>query len=103
MSIEILNWGLTVSAGTAPPPERADDAPACQSRPKGQRRIWCNVSRTWAEADVYDRAALPAGSRIDGPALITEAQTTTFVSADFSACTDASGNIWMTAKEERSP
>ncbi|WP_375230475.1 hydantoinase/oxoprolinase family protein [Roseobacter sp. S98] len=103
MTIEILNWGLTVSAGNAPPPERADDAPESQCTPKGQRRIWCNVSRAWAEAGVYDRVALPAGSRIDGPALITEAQTTTFVSADFSACTDTFGNIWMTAKEERSP
>ncbi len=47
------------------------------SRVKGTRRAW--FERGWADATVYDRYALRAGDRIDGPAIIEEREATTIV------------------------
>jgi N-methylhydantoinase A len=40
-----------------------------------------------------DRAELAPGDRLQGPVLIAEPQTTTFVAADFTARVDARGNL----------
>ncbi|WP_299728100.1 hydantoinase/oxoprolinase family protein [uncultured Tateyamaria sp.] len=97
MVIEVLNWGLSVSS----PPPAMDDAPAqTQTRQKtaqSTRQIWCNISDQWRDAALFDRAHLQPGDTFDGPALIVEPQTTTFVSADFRATIDARHNIWLTA------
>ncbi len=100
MVTEVLNWGLTVSVETSAAPQASAHVAGRECVATGHRRIWCNVSGRFRDAEVHQRADLVPGSRIAGPALITEAQTTTFVSADFVAETDNVGNIWMTLKEE---
>ena len=93
MDIEILNWRLRVStprpaAPSAPPaPERARVAPA------RRRRIVCDITGGWTDAAVMDRAELNPGDVLAGPALVTEPQTTTLVSADFEASVDGAGNL----------
>ncbi|MEO1493386.1 MAG: hydantoinase/oxoprolinase family protein [Pseudomonadota bacterium] len=102
MSIEILNWGLTVSSQ---PPAQSDPAPrqpARPARPSAEREIVCDLTGEQRIAAVYDRTRLAPGDAIAGPALIVEAQTTTFVSADFAAELDGYGNIWLTSTQERS-
>jgi len=44
---------------------------------------------------MFNRCDWKAGAQISGPALIVEPQTTTFVSADFSASVDGFGNIFL--------
>ena len=95
MRIEILNWGLDVSA---PPPPDTPATPETGSQtatPEGHRHILCDVTGAWCDVPTYAREALAPGDYLTGPALIVEAQTTTLVSADFSAKVDARGNIWM--------
>jgi N-methylhydantoinase A len=101
MTIEILNWALSVSS---PAPELQPlTGQTVQNRPTPcqTRTILCDVTGTWREAGLFDRSELAPGDTIAGPALIAEAQTTTLVSADFSAQVDAQGNIWLTAEEAR--
>ena len=103
MKIEILNWALHLASevpeiGPAP----AAAAPSTAS-PAGSRMILCDVTGEWREAAVYDRANLPNGACLSGPALITEPQTTTLVSADFDARVDGAGNIWMTRQDGALP
>ena len=96
MKIEILNWALHL-ASQVPDIDPAHAAPApTAARPAGARKILCDVTGKWREAAVYNRADLPEGARLSGPALIMEPQTTTLVSADFDARVDGAGNIWMT-------
>ena len=96
MKIEILNWALHL-ASQVPDIGPAHAAPApTAARPASARKILCDVTGKWREAAVYIRADLPNGARLSGPALITEPQTTTLVSADFDARVDGAGNIWMT-------
>lgn len=96
MTIEILNWAVQVSSQ----PPTLEPCPETdvtrQAQADGQRRILCDVTGAWRQADTYARAALRPGDHLSGPALIIEPQTTTFVSADFSASLDGKSNIWLT-------
>lgn len=99
MTIEILNWGLSLASQ---PPElaRTPSAPEpTKVKAKETTTIHCDVSGTSTQAAIYDRAYLPVGAHIPGPALIIEPQTTTLVSVDFFADLDGAGNIWLTQKE----
>ena len=96
MTIEVLNWALSISSH----PPGLDSYPSTAARqaaiPTGKRSILCDGAGTWREANTYDRAALMPGDQLSGPALIVEPQSTTLVSADFSAEMDGGGNIWLT-------
>jgi N-methylhydantoinase A len=95
MTIEILNWALSA----------ASDAPLSQPvakvwdvrvvAPGETRQVMCDVTGQWRAAGVFERDSLSAGDQVPGPALIVEPQTTSFVSADFTATIDGAGNIWM--------
>ncbi|SDX10690.1 N-methylhydantoinase A [Ruegeria halocynthiae] len=100
MKVEILNWALEVAS--APPAlEHYPETLTKQlAQPSGQRRILCDVTGKWREAEIHDRGALIPGDHLDGPALIIEPQTTTFVSADFSAHVDGGSNVWLTRNRE---
>ncbi len=103
MKIEILNWAIHLASevpGIDPAPAAAAPSTA---NPAGSRMILCDVTGEWREAAVYDRANLSDGARLSGPALVTEPQTTTLVSADFDARVDGAGNIWMTRQEGTLP
>ncbi|MEX0306930.1 MAG: hydantoinase/oxoprolinase family protein [Ruegeria sp.] len=100
MTIEILNWAIEVSS-ESPALEHYPEHPSSQqAQPVGHRPILCDIAGEWREADIYDRFALCPGDRLSGPALIIEAQTTTFVSADYEADMDGGGNIWLSRNRE---
>ena len=100
MTIEILNWGLSVSSAAPALRGTANATEATDQKPTETRDILCDVTGEWRPAGLYNRDDLHPGDRVQGPALIVEAQTTTFVSADFSASIDGPGNIWLTRKTE---
>ncbi|MEM8881688.1 MAG: hydantoinase/oxoprolinase family protein [Pseudomonadota bacterium] len=100
MTIEIMNWALYLSTPSKPPEARPDRSPARPVTATAFRPIYCDISASWTDAAVFQRAELQAGDQIAGPALIVEPQTTTFVSADFKAGIDSVGNIWMTRNAE---
>ncbi|MDG1431014.1 MAG: hydantoinase/oxoprolinase family protein [Paracoccaceae bacterium] len=100
MTIEILNWSLDVSSAAKPIeqyPEISQKKPVMAPE---YRTILCDVTGKMREAGVFDRDALKPGDSVSGPALIIEPQTTTFVSADFSAHVDGGLNIWLTRRSE---
>lgn len=93
MQIEILNWAVRV----ATPDSKIPDLPVTPSlttiTPAETRPITCDVDGNAKQAGFVPRDSLAPGDRVCGPALITEPQTTTLVSADFSAHVDAIGNL----------
>ncbi|MEM8698689.1 MAG: hydantoinase/oxoprolinase family protein, partial [Pseudomonadota bacterium] len=93
MVIEILNWGLSIASSTEIPHPLSATPGAVAVTPRKTREITCDLTGAPCIADVHDRWDLPPGARILGPALIVEAQTTTLLSADFSAQVDAVGNL----------
>ena len=99
MDIEILNWALTVSTLPQDVESRRDSPPTQPAKAEGQRTITCDVTALNVPADIYSRDRLRPGDTLSGPALIVEPQTTTFVSADFSALVDTTGTLILTRKE----
>ena len=100
MKIEILNWALQVSSEPPALASYPEIITNQRAQPTGQRRILCELTGEWREAETYDRSALNPGDHLEGPALIIEPQTTTFVSTDFSARVDGGGNIWLKRNRE---
>lgn len=95
MEIEILNWALPVS--TMPPQDHGTGA---VTTPRVIHPVThCDVTGTPRRAGLFERADLAPGDTLTGPALIVEPQTTTYVSADFTAKIDAARNIWLTQRE----
>ena len=57
----------------------------------GSRRLW--LAGSWHEAPVYQRLQLPIGSRIAGPALFEQPDTTIYLEPGMTAEVDRLGNI----------
>jgi len=101
MTIEILNWGLSVSG---PSPDLVHLHPVSKSRnfePSRFQTITCDVSGKPIDAALILREDLNPGDMFEGPALVVEPQTTTLVSVDFTGQIDGNGNIHLTRRRER--
>ena len=101
MVIEILNWSVRVSTVPVPATRLAAVQETRQLAHETTRTITCDVSGETVEAGLYDRAQLSPGDRIAGPALITEAQTTTLVSTDYVAAVQSDGSLLLVWTEEK--
>ncbi len=96
LDVEILSWTLTL-ATVLPDPEPVAPTSArfLPPAPTGQRLLFDPILTDQVTVPVYRRADLKPGARVEGPALIAEAQTTTVVSSSFDATTDEVGTIVM--------
>ncbi len=101
VDVEIMGWSLTVStaAGEAPAPAQAA-AEGAAPPPAGRRQVYDAVSKRFETYREYPRAALRPGMRLEGPAVITEDQTTTIVTPPFDVAVNELGYIVM---ERRRP
>jgi N-methylhydantoinase A len=96
---ELVNLRAIVSApedATAPPeiPAGGSDATAARTE---RAQVWVEGGRR--DAWIYDRARLAAGNRIDGPAIVTEMDSTTLVLPGHHATVDAHGNLLIRPDE----
>jgi N-methylhydantoinase A len=91
--IEILTWSLTVSTNPDQPSPATTSLERKAPAPVGQRRVFDPSGQAWIELPVYDRKHLAPGCVISGPAIIVEAETSTFVTKHFEARIDALGYI----------
>jgi N-methylhydantoinase A len=57
----------------------------------------CMVEGRMRKVPVYDRAALGAGARVAGPAVVEQEDSTVFVDADLAGSVDGSGNLVLSA------
>jgi N-methylhydantoinase A len=96
MEIEILNWAVVASTATPPvtliPGTDADGAPSSDVT----RILFFGRTDELTPVPAFLRTALLPGDRVVGPALINEAQTTTYVAPDYDATIDAGRNIVLT-------
>jgi N-methylhydantoinase A len=74
--VEIMRWRVESSGPAPPPPLVTDDGGT--PRPAGARRL-CIRGGEAAEVSVYDRYGLGSGAVVEGPALIEERESTSFV------------------------
>jgi N-methylhydantoinase A len=81
------------SAGAAPRTALGGDgaAPAASSARIGTRRAW--DAGAFVDATIYDREKLPPGGRFQGPAIVEQYDTTSWIPTGWSATADGAGNL----------
>ena len=98
MAVEITVWSVNAYTATAAvdalPPVTAQPAPT----PTGQRQLFDAALGDLHQAGIYDRAALPRGTALQGPALITEEETTTVLPLSRQARILGDGSIDITVQ-----
>ena len=99
MEIEIMNWSTVVSTEPKAPEPVPEAIGRGRPQPTDVRSLYFGRERERAEVNCYRRADLRAGDAIDGPALIVEPQTTTYVSPAFEATVDGGYNLVLTRRQ----
>jgi N-methylhydantoinase A len=99
MRVEITSWALRMAAVT-PPPEPCPPMPACSAtaKPAGERLMFDARTGQRRPVPLYWRFELAPGVAIPGPAIIAEEETSTLVTAGFTASINALGYIVMQRK-----
>ena len=100
--VEILSWTLTISAnsggqGSSIVSQKEIDDIA----PIGNRDLFDADTNDFVDAPVYLREDLSPGAIVRGPALISEDQTTTVVTSNFTASVDSRGYLILDRHLER--
>ena len=99
MQVEITSWALRMAAAVAPPeplpPTPRTDAVA---KPAGERQMFDATTGERRAVPLYWRFELEPGVAIAGPAIIAEEETSTLVTAGFTATINALGYIVMQRK-----
>jgi N-methylhydantoinase A len=105
VEIEALSWTLTIAEKreSVEPDRRSEPCsrPGASPNPVSTQLLLDPASGQAADAPVYLRSDLGAGARVPGPALITEAQTTTVVAAGWQAVVDPHGSIVLSRPENK--
>src|SRR6516162_4664854 len=92
VDIEVVSWVLSLSAGVETMMEAAQPVTPDCPQPMGGRAMRDGAGAS-IEAALHRRADLRPGARILGPAIITEDETSTVVSASFEAHVNGFGYI----------
>lgn len=93
MEVEILNWAVRVATASEVQRLEAEGGDPRSFAARQSCQITCDLDATTKQAQLVQRSDLRPGDRLAGPALVVEDQTTTLVSADFTAEVDGLGNL----------
>jgi len=98
MEIEILNWAVRHST-KAPSLATPRSEPVGRAViPEESRQVFCDITGRMVDAGFVLREQLLPGDTLQGPALVVEPQTTTFVGADFEMTVDAASNLILSRR-----
>ncbi len=100
MAVELVSWRVRAVAPPSVTEILLADARGAGGDALIERRpAWFAETGGFVETSVYARACLEAGARIQGPALIEEAESTVVVGPAAHAVTDRFGNLIMRIDE----
>jgi N-methylhydantoinase A len=94
-AIEALSWSVLVSTEAMRPAPLAPVAEKRAPSPDGSRSFFDGRANRSIDVPLYRRERMETGARVNGPAIIAEDETTTFITASFDARIDAAGCIVM--------
>ena len=94
--VEIMSYAVLVTTVAATPATAASAATTeTAARPAGTSDVRDTVTGAVAPWQVYDRAALAPGARLDGPAIVAEDETSTLVGPGWTASVDGFGYLHL--------
>jgi N-methylhydantoinase A len=94
-AIEVLSWSVLLATNTQRAEATARVADKRAPSPDGSRACFDGRAGAFVDVPIYRRAHLQAGVHVPGPAIITEDETSTFITASFNARIDGAGCIVM--------
>jgi len=102
--IELINLRLLSIGKTARPkflPEEYDQKDPSKALKK-RRKVYLPLKEAFEEVPVYDGHKLMYGNRIEGPAIIEQVNTTTFITPEYNVLCDKYGSytMYLKTKEE---
>ncbi|MEM7206935.1 MAG: hydantoinase/oxoprolinase family protein [Pseudomonadota bacterium] len=99
LAIEVTNWSVTVASVLAEveKTERYFDGQSAEG--SASRPIYDAGKRDWVDAREIERKKLMPGIHLDGPAVVTEAETTTIVTSAFTVTGQGDGSLLLQRKE----
>ncbi|MGE8064386.1 hydantoinase/oxoprolinase family protein [Pseudomonas sp. NPDC089569] len=89
--VEIVSWSVKASSPLLPVQPVQQISASHRAHEVSRRDVFDVVSGGFVDAGIYQREELQAGARIDGPAIIAERETSTFVSSTFTATVQPDG------------
>jgi N-methylhydantoinase A len=95
--IEIMSWVVLATTEREPPARLAQVEPRAHPKPIAERSVFDAGLGHRLAVPVYERAALPPGTTMQGPALVVEDGTSTYVSPRFDLAIDAGDALVLTA------
>ena len=102
--VELINMRVTSLGLTDKPrlPEEKFQGEDSSLALKGKRRMWLPVEKRFEQVPVYDGHRLAFGNRLEGPALIEQVNTSTFVTPEYDVVTDRLGSytVYLKGREE---
>ncbi|MDE0654418.1 MAG: hydantoinase/oxoprolinase family protein, partial [bacterium] len=98
---EVVTWRLSAWAPvTGVAPDLAAPAGG-EVAPIDRRTVRFGRDREPGEVSVYERAGLPAGTRLEGPIIISEAETTVVIRPGWTVEVNADGSLMAQREEAR--
>ena len=95
MEIEVLTWAVRVAAGQQTAATLDPVLPGRTHTPSGWRDVFDPASAAIHPFGVAPRSALCPGDSIEGPALLTEDETTTVLPPGWTAALEADGGLML--------
>ena len=99
LDVELVSWAVEINAATPTVASAGAVGEAPVPTAYAERQLLDAGSGVNVQAPAYRREALVPGSRIEGPAIIVEDDTSTVVSPNFDALINALGYIVLERKE----
>jgi len=98
--IELINLRLTSTGKTTKPKFKKEEYDELDSSKalKKKRKVYLPLKGAFEEVPVYDGHKLRYGNRVEGPAVIEQVNTTTFVTPEYNILCDKYGSYTMYLK-----
>jgi N-methylhydantoinase A len=97
-AIEIMSWVVVVTTGSEAAPRIPDATQHPAPAATGSREILDTKLGKRVQVPLYVRARLAPGMHLQGPALVVEEGTSTYVSPSFDCAVDGGGALVLTLK-----
>ncbi|AZQ67724.1 hydantoinase/oxoprolinase family protein [Silicimonas algicola] len=98
LAVEVANW--TLSVATPKPPRAAVTRRETGRKAEGKARRFLDAAlRAHVDAAEVARADLSPGDRVDGPAIVTEDETSTIVTSAFTCIAQDDGSLLLIRKD----
>jgi N-methylhydantoinase A len=99
LDVEIVSWSLRATSKVTPPGRIGKTEKAASAKTSGVREIFDVQEGSFQKASIVSRSDMKAGDWVSGPAVITERETSTIITASREVIMQADGCLLVRVKQ----